>query len=244
MVALKRLNNFLGTDETTDYLEKATTTTAGQHFPTTKESNREAKNRLKGAESKQSEDDLVPENAVELKNATFTWGRAADPTSTRTLTNISLAIPKGSLVAVVGSVGSGKSSLLYALLGEMEKVGDSAGVVAIAPDQQKLAYVAQQAWIQNATVRDNILFGKKYSPDKYNKVIEACALKPDLAMLSAGDATEIGEKGINLSGGNLTKVLFLKFVYFKPFRLLFVCRPKTTHQHRPSLLLSGGAVPF
>ena len=241
MVALKRLNNFLGTDETTDYLEKATTTTAGQHFLTTKESNREAKNRnLKAAESKQDEDD-VQENAVELKNATFTWGRATDPTSTRTLTNISLAIPKGSLVAVVGSVGSGKSSLLYALLGEMEKVGDSAGVVAIAPDQQKLAYVAQQAWIQNATVRDNILFGKKYSPDKYNKVIEACALNPDLAMLSAGDATEIGEKGINLSGGNLKGVFFLSFFISNLFSF---CRPKTTHQHRPSLLLSGGTVPL
>lgn len=79
--------------------------------------------------------------------------------------------------------------------------------------QGDIAYVAQQAWIQNATVRDNILFGKLYDPIKYKKIINACALKPDLDMLPAGDKTEIGEKGINLSGGQKQRISLARAVY-------------------------------
>ncbi len=78
---------------------------------------------------------------------------------------------------------------------------------------RNIAYVAQQAWIQNATVRDNILFGKRYEPMKYKKVIHACALKPDLDMLPARDKTEIGEKGINLSGGQKQRISLARAVY-------------------------------
>lgn len=95
---------------------------------------------------------------------------------------------KGKLVAVVGTVGAGKSSLVHAMLGEMEKLSGRVNI------NGRLAYVPQQAWIQNCTLKDNILFGKKYDEAVYNRVIEACALKPDLAMLPGGDATEIGEK--------------------------------------------------
>lgn len=79
--------------------------------------------------------------------------------------------------------------------------------------QGNLAYVAQQAWIQNATVRENILFGKPYDPAKYERVIEACALKPDLEILPGGDKTEIGEKGINLSGGQKQRIALARAVY-------------------------------
>lgn len=236
MVALKRLNKFLNADETTDYVERTVSLSPKTNQPLLSASKPE---NLKSFQVGDEEEVVeVKENAIELKNASFTWGLAADPSAPRTLSNINLAIPKGSLVAVVGSVGSGKSSLLYALLGEMEKVGVS-GSVAIAPDQQKLALVAQQAWIQNATVRDNILFGKKYSPDKYNRVIEACALKPDLAMLTSGDATEIGEKGINLSGG---KDIFINL--FKYILKILILRSKTTNQHRSGVLLTGSSLPF
>uniref|UniRef100_A0A3B3VBR8 ABC-type glutathione-S-conjugate transporter n=1 Tax=Poecilia latipinna TaxID=48699 RepID=A0A3B3VBR8_9TELE len=116
------------------------------------------------------------------------------------------AVP-GGLVAVVGAVGSGKSSLLSALLGEMHR---TKGFINI---QGSLAFVPQQAWIQNATLRDNILFGSPYEEQRFEDILEACALGPDLKLLSAGDLTEIGEKGINLSGGQKQRVSLARAAY-------------------------------
>lgn len=136
-----------------------------------------------------------------IENGTFNWGE--DPI----LKNINLRVQNRTLTAVVGTVGSGKSSLISALLGEMEKVQGRVNTVGA------IAYVAQQAWIQNATLKDNILFGKPYEKKKYDRIIEACALKPDFDMLPAGDQTEIGEKGINLSGGQKQRVSLARAVY-------------------------------
>ncbi|CAG2181047.1 unnamed protein product, partial [Oppiella nova] len=105
--------------------------------------------------------------------------------------NILDANKANSLVAVVGQVGAGKSSLLSAILGDMEK---SSGEVNISGT---VAYVSQQAWIQNTTLRQNILFVNEYNERFYEKVLDSCALRPDLEILSAKDMTEIGEKGIN-----------------------------------------------
>uniref|UniRef100_A0A3P9AIK8 ATP-binding cassette, sub-family C (CFTR/MRP), member 3 n=1 Tax=Esox lucius TaxID=8010 RepID=A0A3P9AIK8_ESOLU len=113
----------------------------------------------------------------------------------------------GSLLAVVGHVGCGKSSLISALLGEMEK---QEGDISI---RGSVAYVPQQAWIQNAILRDNILFGKAYNEPKYRSCLEACALTPDLEVLPGGDMTEIGEKGINLSGGQRQRVSLARALY-------------------------------
>ncbi|CAG5131727.1 unnamed protein product, partial [Candidula unifasciata] len=143
------------------------------------------------------------EHAVSIQNGTFTWDRDEPPV----LKNINENIPVGKLTAIVGQVGSGKSSLIAAILGEMEKL---AGQVTI---KGKVAYVSQQAWIQNATVRDNILFGKKYKKQRYNQVIQICELQRDLEILEAGDLTEIGEKGINLSGGQKQRVNLARAVY-------------------------------
>lgn len=118
-----------------------------------------------------------------------------------------MCIPEGSLVAVVGHVGSGKSSLLSALLGEMDKLE---GTVAV---KGSVAYVPQQAWIQNATLKDNIMFGQERRQTWYQRVVEACALEPDLEILPAGDETEIGEKGVNLSGGQKQRVSLARAVY-------------------------------
>lgn len=96
---------------------------------------------------------------------------------------------------VVGRVGSGKSSLVNALLGEMEP--DSGQVFR----NKNVGYAAQQAWIINATVRDNILMGKKFDQNLWDQVVDVCSLGDDLAILPGGDLTEIGEKGVNLSGG-------------------------------------------
>ncbi|XP_017108735.1 multidrug resistance-associated protein 1 isoform X10 [Drosophila bipectinata] len=138
---------------------------------------------------------------MSIENGEFSWGDEI------TLRNINIEVHKSSLVALVGTVGSGKSSVVQAFLGEMEKL---AGVVNTVG---KLAYVPQQAWIQNATVRDNILFGQTYDRKRYNKVIDACALRADIDILSAGDLTEIGEKGINLSGGQKQRISLARAVY-------------------------------
>uniref|UniRef100_A0A9J8ATG6 ABC-type glutathione-S-conjugate transporter n=1 Tax=Cyprinus carpio carpio TaxID=630221 RepID=A0A9J8ATG6_CYPCA len=122
---------------------------------------------------------------------------------------ISVRVPCGSLVAVVGHVGSGKSSLLSAMLGETEK---RSGAVSV---KGSIAYVPQQAWIQNASLQDNILFGQEKKESWYQRVLEACALLPDLDNLPAGDATEIGEKGLNLSGGQKQRVSLARAVYRK-----------------------------
>ncbi|XP_021961754.1 multidrug resistance-associated protein 1 isoform X2 [Folsomia candida] len=139
-----------------------------------------------------------------IENGTFGWD--AD---TITLRDINLHVKDGSLVAIVGTVGAGKSSLLAAILGELE------GLNGTVNTKGSIAYVSQQAWIQNATVRDNILFGKPFDARTYDKAIDACALKPDLEILAAGDKTEIGEKGINLSGGQKQRVSLARAVYSK-----------------------------
>ncbi|KAM4624189.1 ATP-binding cassette sub-family C member 3 [Polymixia lowei] len=141
--------------------------------------------------------------SVTVVNGKFTWAKDDPPA----LHNINLMVPQGSLVAIVGHVGCGKSSLLSALLGEMEKLE---GDVSI---RGSVAYVPQQAWIQNATLRDNILFGKPYIEQRYRCVLEACALTPDLEVLPGGDMTEIGEKGINLSGGQRQRVSLARALY-------------------------------
>ncbi|XP_011611326.2 multidrug resistance-associated protein 1 [Takifugu rubripes] len=142
---------------------------------------------------------------VVIENGTFSWSATGPPC----LKRISVRVPRGSLVAVVGPVGSGKSSLLSAMLGETEK---RCGHVTV---KGSVAYVPQQAWIQNATVQDNILFGREKLKTWYQRVLEACALLPDLDILPAGDATEIGEKGLNLSGGQKQRVSLARAVYRK-----------------------------
>ncbi|KAG2386093.1 hypothetical protein C9374_002539 [Naegleria lovaniensis] len=123
------------------------------------------------------------------------------------LKDINITVKRGDLVVIVGLVGSGKSSLLSALIGEMFKENGNLQVSG------QVAYVPQQAWIRNATVRDNILFGKPFNSERYQQTIEACSLEHDLEVLTAGDLTEIGEKGINISGGQKQRVNLARAVY-------------------------------
>ncbi len=111
------------------------------------------------------------------------------------------------LVAVIGGVGSGKSTLLSALAGDLRKTN---GEIVMGGSR---AFCPQYAWIQNATVKENILFGKEYDAKWYAKVIEACALGPDLKMLPNGDETEIGERGITVSGGQRQRVNLARAIY-------------------------------
>uniref|UniRef100_H2Z8F9 Uncharacterized protein n=1 Tax=Ciona savignyi TaxID=51511 RepID=H2Z8F9_CIOSA len=144
------------------------------------------------------------ENAIRVDGASFRWDQDEEED---VLQNISMTVPEGSLVAIVGQVGCGKSSLVSAMLGDMEKVTGSVSV------KGSVAYVPQQPWIQNLTVRDNITFGKDLNICKYQDTVEACELKSDFEMLPASDQTEIGERGINLSGGQKQRVAIARAVY-------------------------------
>ncbi|POM72838.1 ABC Superfamily, partial [Phytophthora palmivora] len=141
--------------------------------------------------------------AIVIENGTFAWNENADPV----LTDINLTVKKGDLVVVYGPVGSGKSSLCSALLGEMEK---ARGKVSV---NGKVAYYSQQPWIQNMTIRENIVFGHAYDHIKYQQVLDVCGLVPDLHQFSGGDETEIGQKGINLSGGQKARVSLARACY-------------------------------
>uniref|UniRef100_A0A672ZEG6 ATP-binding cassette, sub-family C (CFTR/MRP), member 10 n=1 Tax=Sphaeramia orbicularis TaxID=375764 RepID=A0A672ZEG6_9TELE len=124
--------------------------------------------------------------------------------------NLDLGFEQGSLVVVVGKVGCGKSSLLAALTGELNRQG---GLVFVADREAGFGLASQEPWIQHASVRDNILFGKDYDPTFYQAVIEACALLDDLNVLPNGDKTEVGENGVTLSGGQKARLALARAVY-------------------------------
>ncbi|KZV63334.1 P-loop containing nucleoside triphosphate hydrolase protein [Peniophora sp. CONT] len=163
-------------------------------------------------------DDLT----IGMCDASFTWSVAsssADGTVTpsrRTFTLRvpgELTIPRGKINIIVGPTGSGKTSLLMALLGEMHFTPQAAGAWVNLPRAGGVAYAAQESWVQNETIRDNILFGAPYDEVRYKKVIHQCGLKRDLSLFEAGDKTEVGEKGLTLSGGQKARVTLARAIY-------------------------------
>ncbi|XP_058750305.1 ABC transporter C family member 8-like [Vicia villosa] len=143
-------------------------------------------------------------NAVEIQDGNFIWDHES---VSPTLMDVNLGIKWGQKIAVCGPVGAGKSSLLYAILGEIPRISGTVNVGGT------LAYVSQSAWIQSGTVRDNILFGKPMDKTRYEKAIKACALDKDINDFSHGDLTEIGQRGINLSGGQKQRIQLARAVY-------------------------------
>ncbi|GJY04827.1 ABC transporter C family member 3-like protein isoform X3 [Tanacetum coccineum] len=142
--------------------------------------------------------------AIEITNGTFSWdASSAEPV----LKDINIKVVHGMKVAVCGTVGSGKSSLLSCILGEVPKLS---GCVKLSGSK---AYVAQAPWIQSGKIEENILFGKKMDRRRYAKVLDACALKKDLEILPFGDQTVIGERGINLSGGQKQRLQIARALY-------------------------------
>lgn len=145
--------------------------------------------------------------AVQARDGVFTWDDVETEAGKEVLRGIDLEIRSGKLAAVVGMVGSGKSSLLGCILGEMRKVSGKVKVCGTT------AYVAQTAWIQNGTIEENILFGLPMDGERYKEVIRVCCLEKDMEMMEFGDQTEIGERGINLSGGQKQRIQLARAVY-------------------------------
>ena len=141
---------------------------------------------------------------VEIDRGIFSWELE---TTSPTLTDVELKVKRGMKVAICGMVGSGKSSLLSCILGEMPKLD---GTVRVSGSK---AYVPQTAWILSGNFRENILFGNPYNKEKYEKIIQACALTKDLELFANGDLTEIGERGINMSGGQKQRIQIARSVY-------------------------------
>lgn len=162
--------------------------------------NAKPKGGVKGATSEEKQRMLANETTNMLMTGESSGEHA-------TLANISVTLQKGKLLGVCGSVGSGKSSLINAILGRMDL---QSGSISIAGS---VAYVPQQAWIMNATARENILFGLPHEEERYNRVVEACALTSDFDGFMSGDLTEIGERGINLSGGQKQRISLARAVY-------------------------------
>lgn len=146
----------------------------------------------------------IGEEAVTIRDGSFSWNRHEDK---NVLTDINFSADKGELTCVIGRVGAGKSSLLQSILGDLWKVK---GEVEVAGN---VAYVAQQSWIMNATVKENIVFGYRYDAEFYEQTVKACALIDDFTQLPDGDETVVGERGISLSGGQKARVSLARAVY-------------------------------
>ncbi|XP_015425504.1 PREDICTED: ATP-binding cassette sub-family C member 8 isoform X2 [Myotis davidii] len=166
---------------------------------------------------------------VQIIGGFFTW----TPDGIPTLSNITIHIPRGQLTMIVGQVGCGKSSLLLATLGEMQKISgavfwnslpDSETGEDPSPEREPaaeadlrkrgpVAYASQKPWLLNATVEENITFESPFNKQRYKMVIEACSLQPDIDILPHGDQTQIGERGINLSGGQRQRISVARALY-------------------------------
>ncbi|XP_074758424.1 ATP-binding cassette sub-family C member 9 isoform X6 [Athene noctua] len=169
--------------------------------------------------------------AIKVTNGYFSWGSGL-----ATLSNINIRIPTGQMTMIVGQVGCGKSSLLLAILGEMQTLEGKVHWSKL-PDRQmnaegyfsvnesepsfeasrrnrySVAYAAQKPWLLNATVEENIIFGSPFNKQRYKAVTDACSLQPDIDLLPFGDQTEIGERGINLSGGQRQRICVARALY-------------------------------
>ncbi|KAJ7063699.1 P-loop containing nucleoside triphosphate hydrolase protein [Mycena amicta] len=199
-VSLDRLNNFFHETELIDTYSKLSTPALAQDHSTTE---------------------------IGFKNASFSWEESSSSASVASSTrkfvlrvNGQLIFKKNCINLIVGPTGSGKTSLLMALLGEMHFTSESPDAWFNLPREGGVAYAAQQSWVQNKTIRENILFNTPFDASRYRKVIYQCALEQDLAMFAAGDQQDIGEGGVTLSGGQRARVTLARAVYSRAEVLL------------------------
>ncbi|KAI0644413.1 multidrug resistance-associated ABC transporter [Trametes meyenii] len=160
------------------------------------------------------------QDVIGIKETSFTWANDTDGqtpgSTTRKFTlNIDgeLLFKHGRTNLIVGPTGSGKTSLLMALLGEMHAKPSGPESFVGLPRGGGVAYAAQESWVLSDTIRNNILFGAPYDEARYAKVIKQCALERDLSLFDAGDKTEVGERGITLSGGQKARITLARAIY-------------------------------
>ncbi|KAL5499199.1 hypothetical protein ACEPAH_1717 [Sanghuangporus vaninii] len=164
-----------------------------------------------------------PEDDIGFKQCSFSWespnAGSLSPTKHHTRKHFNLRFDGevlfkcGKINIIVGPTASGKTSVLMALLGEMYYKPHGVGSWYNLPRGGGIAYAPQESWVLNETIRDNILFGEPYDEDRYKKVLKQCALEKDLELWEAGDLTEVGEKGLTLSGGQKARVTLARAVY-------------------------------
>ncbi|CAN1121510.1 ABC transporter C family member 13 [Linum perenne] len=155
-----------------------------------------------------SSNDCSPKDiAVVLHDACCAWSSSDERPESTVLYHVNLSLPKGALIAVTGEVGSGKSSLLGAILGEMQLISGS------IHSSGTVAYVPQVPWILAGTIRENIVFGKHYDSKRYFDTIKVCALDVDISLMAGGDMACIGEQGLNLSGGQRARLALARAIY-------------------------------
>jgi ABC-type multidrug transport system fused ATPase/permease subunit len=170
-------------------------------------------------EEKTGDKNLGKKLALHLENSSYSWDENA---TVKTLLNVQMDVYRGNICSIIGHTGCGKSSLISAMLGDIPLSLPTINPTSSSKKRKKSAfvsihgsvsYVPQQAWIFNATVKGNILFGLEFDPDLYERAITLANLKKDLAMFPAGEETEIGEKGVNLSGGQKQRVSIARAIY-------------------------------
>ncbi|XP_050381430.1 ABC transporter C family member 13 isoform X2 [Argentina anserina] len=188
VISVKRLSRFLSSSERKSNLETPADSSSAH---------------LSSDQSELTSEDM----AVVFEDSSCSWSSSDEKELNLVLNHVTFGIPKGSFVAVIGEVGSGKSSLLNSILGEMQLVHGS------VYSCQSIAYVPQVPWILSGTIRDNILFGKQYDPKRYSDTLEASALDVDISMMVGGDMAYIGEKGVNLSGGQRARIALARAIY-------------------------------
>ncbi|XP_058448247.1 ATP-binding cassette sub-family C member 4-like [Malaya genurostris] len=153
--------------------------------------------------------ELPPEIAVSFRSVTARWDAAWEDNKNRppTLDNLSIDFPKGKLIGIVGSIGSGKSSILQVILNELPV--ESGEIIS----NETFSYVSQEPWLFSGSIKQNVLFGMPLDQKRYRSVLRVCALEDDLKQFSNGDETLVGERGISLSGGQKARVCLARAVY-------------------------------
>ncbi|NP_001296082.1 probable multidrug resistance-associated protein lethal(2)03659 [Plutella xylostella] len=217
LVSLERLQEFLMLDEREDLsvMPGGQADSAPVAFKYTKETTAPAYIVSKRYSKKEDDTGLAAELverkstsefAVELNDVSASWGGEGDKDQ-HTLRGVTLRVRRGKLAAIIGPVGSGKSSLLQVLLKEFPVSSGTVGV------HGQISYACQESWLFSATVRDNILFGLPYDSKKYKKVCDACCLQPDFKQFPYGDLSLVGERGVSLSGGQRARINLARAVY-------------------------------
>ncbi|KAJ7455115.1 hypothetical protein FB451DRAFT_1516746 [Mycena latifolia] len=167
-----------------------------------------------------------PSTDIGFRDANFTWSNDSDGSVTPSPDKFALRIEdellfkRGCINLVLGPTGAGKTSLLMALLGEMHFTPSTPGSWYNLPRAGGVAYAAQESWVLNETIRSNIIFGSEYDEERYKKVLYQCALERDLELFEAGDQSEVGEKGLTLSGGQKARCTLARAIYSKAEILL------------------------